>query len=80
MLTTALQLVEGYIKKCQDRGMEIPEIIISLRTSPLPNELTREAIDEDIDDTKLYRAAQLLATGYLIDMTRQRHRINENII
>ena len=73
-LVTALQLVQHYIDKCLDRGMPVENIIITLCSRPLPGELTVEALDEDVSDKELYRAAQLLGSQYLVNITRRRLR------
>ena len=74
MLKEALEIVQRYIDSLLQRGMKVPDIIETLRSRPLPDELTGAAIDENISDAWLFRAAQLLSTGYLINITRERIR------
>jgi hypothetical protein len=74
MLVTALELVQKYIDACLERKMPIADMIATLRSRPLPNELTQDAVDESVTDKELYRAAQLLSTQYLVDITRNRIR------
>lgn len=74
MLTEALEIVQRYIDSLLQRGMKVPDIIETLRSRPLPDELTGAAIDDAIPDKWLYRASQLLSTGYFINIARERIR------